>query len=61
MPQLLILSPFSLMTLTKYMYLNWILVLLGVFLLAMALKFISDRILLIVDKTENLFVSHISK
>lgn len=59
--QLLILSPFSLMTLTKYMYLNWILVLLGVFLLAMVLKFISDRILLIVDKTENLFVSHISK
>jgi len=43
------------------MYLNWILVLLGVFLLAMALKFISDRILLIVDKTENLFESHISK
>ena len=59
--QLLILSPFSLMTLTNYMYLNWILVLLGVFSLAVVLKFISDRILLIVDKTENLFVLHISK
>ena len=59
--QLLILSPFSLMTLTNYIYLNWILVLVGITLIAMALKFISDRILHIVDKAENLFVLHISK
>lgn len=59
--QLLILSPFSLMTLTNYIYLNWIFVLIGIILLAIGLKFISDKIFLIVDKIERLFVPYIIK
>lgn len=41
--QLLILSPFSLMTVTSVKYINWLLVLVGVGILAVLLYFISDK------------------
>lgn len=50
--QALILSPFSLMGMTEYMYLNWALVLLGIFALAVVLKLVSDKVMLVINKAE---------
>ncbi len=59
--QLFILSPFSLMAVTKATYLNWLFVLLGTFLSAIALHLVSNRILTAVDKAERSLVKNISK
>ena len=57
--QALILSPFSLMSLTKYIYLNWIIVLAGIFALAVVLKLVSDKVMLAVNKAEAQILPHI--
>lgn len=56
--QLLILSPFSLMEITPYMYLNWLLVMLGIVILAVLLKNISNKATIMVDAMENFFKRH---
>ena len=48
--QLLILSPFALMAVTTNMYLNWCITLGGIGILAIVLKFISDKVTKIISK-----------
>ncbi len=57
--QLLILSPFSLMAITPYMYLNWILVVFGIVVLAILLKIVSDKAANLVTVIEKLFERHL--
>lgn len=48
--QLFILSPFSLMDITRYKYFNWAMVIIATLLAAMVLKFISDRVTLLINE-----------